>query len=88
MRLRAVASRRPITRGTRHRAGGGGGATVVSRTKMSVAWFVSPETRFVASDWYATRVPSELIAGRRLSPSDSSPEFPTLSRVAAPLWES
>ena len=47
--------------------------------------FVSPGTRFVASDSKTASRPSALSAGRTLSPFASTPLLPTLMRLVAPL---
>src|SRR5215472_8191747 len=53
----------------------------VSRTKTSLTAFVSFGTRFVATDWKATNLPSQLITGLVLSPSASVPSLATETRM-------
>ncbi len=56
-----------------------------SRTKTSIAPFVSPATRLVASDSNTTKRPSPLMAGQRLAPSACPPPLVTLTRSVVPL---
>jgi hypothetical protein len=49
---------------------------------------VSPVTRLVASEAKATKRPSALIAGSRLSPLPWTLPLETLTRVVVPAWRS
>src|SRR2546428_10658802 len=52
-----------------------------SKTNTSRTPFVSPATRLVDSDVYATKRPLALIEGLELFPLDGSPFSPTVIRV-------
>jgi hypothetical protein len=54
---------------------------VRSRTKTSETPFVSPSTRFDATESKATYRPSAEIEGEKLPPFDCTPELPTLTRL-------
>jgi hypothetical protein len=59
-----------------------------SWTKMSFRSFVSPGTRFAASDWKTTIRPSALSLDHALDPLPGVPSLATLAHVVTPVRRS